>query len=261
MRSVPAAGHRAVVMQRDEYLKLAEVEDDMWYFRSLHGHARRELELRHATSQPLSLLDAGCGTGGLLVRMRKANPNWIWTGIDFMPLACDLARERCPGCEIVQASVTALPFADARFDAVASVDVLSQVPYPNDAFAGVRELARVLKPGGTLVINVPAYQWMWSYHDESCQTRHRFAADEVRRLFESAGLRVSRLTRWNALTFPMIVAKRKIFVRRGETSDVKPQAPWVEACMRGLMGLEHAWLGLGAGWGWGTSILAVAVKS
>jgi ubiquinone/menaquinone biosynthesis C-methylase UbiE len=102
-------------MQRDEYLKLAEVEDDMWYFRSLHGHARRELEARHAPGVPLKLLDAGCGTGGLMVRMRKARPAWTWSAIDFMPLACDLARERCPGCDIQQASVTALPFARRQF--------------------------------------------------------------------------------------------------------------------------------------------------
>jgi SAM-dependent methyltransferase len=249
-----------MVMQRDEYLKLAEVEDDMWYFRSLHGHARRELEARHAPGVPLKLLDAGCGTGGLMVRMRKARPAWTWSAIDFMPLACDLARERCPGCDIQQASVTALPFGDASFDAVASVDVLSQIPFPDEATQAARELARVLKPGGTLVINVPAYRWMWSYHDESCQTRHRFAANEVKNLLQSAGLQVQRLTRWNALTFPLIVAKRKLFVRAGETSDVKPQPRWVEAGVRGLMGIEHAWLRLGGGWAWGTSLLAVAVK-
>ena len=247
-------------MQSDEYLKLAEVEDDMWYFRSLHAHTRRELGKRHSSTQSLSLLDAGCGTGGLLLRLQAAFPRWTWSGIDFMPLACELARRRCPGCDIREASVTALPFADATFDAVASVDVLSQIEFPRESSQAARELNRVLKPGGTLVINVPAYRWMWSYHDISCHTRHRFALREVREMLESAGFRVERLTRWNALTFPMIVAKRKLFARAGDTSDVKPQPVLVEWVVRGLMALEHAWMRVGGGWGWGTSILAVGVK-
>jgi SAM-dependent methyltransferase len=247
-------------MQSDEYLKLADVEDDMWYFRSLHAHTCRELAKRHGAGEALRVLDAGCGTGGLLLRLGAAFPAWRLDGIDFMPLACELARRRCPGCEVAEASVTALPFADATFDAVACVDVLSQVPYPEAADAAARELARVLKPGGTLVINVPAYRWLWSYHDETCQTRHRFAGYEVQNLLEEAGLRVSRRTRWNALTLPLIVLKRKVFVGRGDTSDVKPQPYLVDRALRGVMALEHAWLRLGAGWAWGSSILAVASK-
>ena len=80
-------------MNADEYLKLAEVEDRMWYFRSLHAHVAREL----ARMRPGGgdVLDAGCGTGGLILRLREANPAWRFAGIDFMPLACELARRRC----------------------------------------------------------------------------------------------------------------------------------------------------------------------
>ncbi|NDB77378.1 MAG: methyltransferase domain-containing protein, partial [Verrucomicrobia bacterium] len=67
--------------------------------------------------------------------------------------------------------VEALPFADASFDAVVSADVVCQVENPEAAAA---EFMRVLRPGGVMVINVPAYRWMWSYHDDSCQTKHRY---------------------------------------------------------------------------------------
>lgn len=248
-------------MQADEYLKLADVEDQMWYFRSLHEHTRRALGSGRLAGAVAEVLDAGCGTGGLILRLQKAYPAWRMAGIDFMPLACELARQRCPGCDIRQASVTQLPFDDARFDAVACVDVLSQIPYPEASDQAMRELARVLRPGGRLAVNVPAYAWMWSYHDVSCQTHHRYARREVRRQMESAGLRVLRLTHWNALPFPLMFAKRKIFRSARDTSDVKPQPAIVNAVLRGAMALEHAWVRSGGNWAWGTSIFAVAEKS
>ena len=116
-------------MNADEYLKLAEVEDRMWYFRSLHAHVARELARMRSGGG--DVLDAGCGTGGLILRLREANPAWRFAGIDFMPLACELARRRCgEATDIREASITALPFADASFDAVVSADVVCQVGNP-----------------------------------------------------------------------------------------------------------------------------------
>src|SRR5688500_12322643 len=99
-------------MQTDEYLKLAEVEDQMWYFRSLHAHVARELARgvdRPAGASP-HILDAGCGTGGLILRLRAAQPKWQFSGIDFMPIACELARKRLgDGVDVRVASITELP--------------------------------------------------------------------------------------------------------------------------------------------------------
>ena len=94
-------------MNTEEYLKLTEVEDAMWYFRSLHGHVRRELGA--ALRPGAAVLDAGCGTGGLILRLRARHPDWRFAGIDFMPLAVDLARRRCgAGVDLDVASITAL---------------------------------------------------------------------------------------------------------------------------------------------------------
>src|SRR5258708_504422 len=126
-------------MNADEYLKLAEVEDRMWYFRSLHAHVGRLLA---GVGPESGGLDAGCGTGGLILRLRAQHPGWKFSGIDFMPLACELARKRCgTGVDIHEASITALPFADASFDAVVSADVICQVI---DADMAVKEFFRVL---------------------------------------------------------------------------------------------------------------------
>jgi SAM-dependent methyltransferase len=250
--------HRNPV-QTDEYLRLAEVEDRHWYFRSLHAHARRELLCRHAASAAATLLDAGCGTGGFMGRLMPDLPQWNWAGIDFMPLACRLAKARLPAACIREGSITQLPFPDAAFDAVTALDVISQVSYPEEVKRAFSECHRVLRSGGTLVLNVAAYRWLWSYHDEACQTRHRFAADELRRLAEGAGFDVQRLTHWNALTFPLVVARRKIFPRSAG-SDVQATSSFVDRAMGGLMNLEHAWLERGGSWAWGSSLLLVAER-
>ena len=253
-------------MQNDEYVKLAEVEDRMWYFRSLHAHVARELARldqsdEAGTAQPERkklMLDAGCGTGGMILRLREAQPGWKWSGIDFMPIACELARQRCGGgTDIREASVTALPFADGSFDAVVSADVICQV---EEAEAAVKEFFRVLRPGGVVVINVPAYMWMWSYHDDSCQTKHRYTRSELEGLLRAAGFAERWSTHLNALPFPLLWAKRKVWRSDGETSDMKAYPAIVDAAFRLLVAPEHAWLKAGGRWAWGSSVFAVARK-
>ena len=245
-------------MQNDEYLKLAEVEDQMWYFRSLHAHVRRELGRGLGGVTQPQVLDAGCGTGGLILRLRAAAPSWGFAGIDFMPIACELARKRCgPDVDLRVASITALPFPDASFDAVVSADVVCQVDNPEVAAA---EFFRVLRPGGIVVINVPAYMWMWSYHDDSCQTKHRYTRPEIDALLRGAGFADRWTTHWNALPFPVVWAKRKLFRRATDTSDVKEYPGIVDAAFGGLMACEHAWLRVGGRWAWGTSVFGVARK-
>ena len=228
----------------------------MWYFRSLHAHVARELARMRSGGG--DVLDAGCGTGGLILRLREANPAWRFAGIDFMPLACELARRRCgEATDIREASITALPFADASFDAVVSADVVCQVGNPEVAAA---EFMRVLRPGGVVVINVPAYRWMWSYHDDSCQTKHRYTRPEVAALLGGVGFAETRTTHWNALPFPVVWAKRKLFRTPADTSDVKDYPRIIDATFGTLMALEHAWFELGGTWAWGTSVFGVARK-
>ncbi len=258
LRPVAATAHRDGV-QTDEYLRLAEVEDRHWYFRSLHAHARRELQARLRGDTAASVLDAGCGTGGFIRRVAPALPRWTWSGVDFMPLACRLAQSRLPNAVIREGSITALPFADASFDAVTALDVVSQVQFPQETRLAFAEFGRVLRPGGVLVLNVAAYPWLWSYHDEACQTRHRFASRELVDLAESAGLNVELLTHWNALTFPLIVARRKVFLR-AEGSDVRLLPSAIDRVLGAVMKVEHTWLSGGGRWAWGSSLLLVASR-
>jgi ubiquinone/menaquinone biosynthesis C-methylase UbiE len=252
-------------MEADEYLKLAEVEDRMWYFRSLHRHVERELirALGRADSAapspaPRQILDAGCGTGGLIRRLAPRHSSWQWTGADLMPLACDLARQRLGAtADIRNADVTSLPFADARFDAIVSADVLYHV---DDDAAALKEFVRVLRPGGAVIVNVPAYRWLWSYHDTAVHSRRRYGRAEVLQKLRVAGFTGVRATFWNALPFPLVVARRKLLPAPADGSDVRLYPAPIEAVFNTAMAVEHAWVRAGGRWAWGSSIFAVANK-
>lgn len=224
-------------MQLDEYRKLAEVEDRMWYFHALNRRCGHWLE-RLLPAGPARVLDAGCGTGGLINALRRRRGDWTLTGLDFSERACALARARTDA-EIVQGSITALPFGDGAFDAVVSADVVCQV---EDGGAALREFARCVRPGGAVVVNVPAFRWLWSYHDDTCETRHRYTRPELARLFAAAGIRVEFATYANMLSLPLVAARRKLFRPARPTSDVRLYPAPVEALFAGLAAAEYAWM-------------------
>jgi ubiquinone/menaquinone biosynthesis C-methylase UbiE len=242
-------------MQPDEYRKMAEVEDAMWYFRALHRHVGRSLR-RVLPPTQARVLDAGCGTGGLLRRLREERPGWTLTGLDYSPLACGFASERL-GSPVVQGSITELPFADAHFDAITSCDVVCQVAAPEQA---LHEFNRCLAPGGYVVLNMPAYQWMYSYHDRTTGNLRRYSRGEVNDLFRASGFRVVRSTYWNMFAFPLVVLRRKIMPPAAPSSDVGRFPAPVEAGFNALMAAEHAWLATGATLPFGNSVLTVAQK-
>jgi ubiquinone/menaquinone biosynthesis C-methylase UbiE len=241
-------------MQLDEYRKLAEVEDEMWYFLALNR--RMLLPLQPWLDRPARLLDAGCGTGGLIKHIHRASPHWQITGLDYSPTACSLARERT-GTKIVQGSITELPFPNESFDIVVSADVISQV---DDGLQAIKEFARVLTPGGMVVINVAAYQWMWSYHDVTVETKHRYRRSELLRLLEGAGLTPVLASYANMLVFPLIFARRKLFPPLNPTSDVQAYSPAVEGFFSAMASLELASIRNGLRLPAGTSVFVAATR-
>ena len=224
----------------NEYIKLADVEDRMWYFGALHAHAHRLLAQGLAGVKTPRVLDAGCGTGGLIVRLQRQEPTWRFAGVDFSELACAFAAKRCADVEIREGSVTALPYEAGSFDAVVSADVLCQIEKPEEALV---EFYRCLRPGGIAVINVPAYRWLWSYHDEMVHSKHRFNRQEIVGLAGRAGLRVEMSTYWNTLPFPLVVARRKLVRVRPSAGDVRMYAAPLEVIFNAMMAAERTWLG------------------
>jgi SAM-dependent methyltransferase len=248
-------------MHEAEYRKLAGVEDRMWYFHALHTLVERQLR-RSLGNRPARLLDAGCGTGGLIFRMSEAHPAWRWTGVDLSPLALELAAARWSATSgragepptLLEADITALPFPDAQFDAITSADVLYHVAEDN---AALRELRRVLRPGGALILNLPAHPWLWSYHDEAVAGLRRYRRGELRSQLLAAGFTEASLTHWNTLLLPLIAARRKLLPPPESGSDVQGYSWPLEVLGRAATAAERIWL-QAASLPFGSSLLAVA---
>jgi SAM-dependent methyltransferase len=247
-------------MSPDEYGAMYAVEDDHWWYTGMRSVADALLRDRFGDRLgSLAVLDAGCGTGGNSAHLRSYG---AVTGVDFAADALDLARER-PGIRLARASVESLPFADGSFDLVLSNDVLCHLGVANDAVAAC-EFARVLKPGGVLFLQLPAYEWLRSHHDQAVHTGHRYTSGEVRQLLSAGALQPLRVTHANAALLPAAAAWRalnRLLPRRvsKERSDVRPVAGPVNAILRGLLSLEAPLLArrnLRAG----LSVIGIAVK-
>lgn len=243
-------------MEPDEYPRLAAIEDSLWYCRTLRAHLRRELLRALGPAAAADVLDAGCGTGGFLREAAARHPAWRGFGVDLSPVACSLARSRCPASNIAEASVLSLPFPEHRFHAVVSSDVLYHL---DDDSAALREIHRVLRPGGTLVVNVPAHPWLWSYHDVAVHGRRRYTRGDLHKRLAESGFKITRSTHWNLLPLPLLIVRRKVFPpRRPSGSDVHPFPPPLEWFFRRLMSAELIWLRAGGRMPAGSSLLAVA---
>jgi SAM-dependent methyltransferase len=243
-------------MEEAEYAKLADTDDRMWYFRGLHALIERELVAGLGQGSRSAILDAGCGAGGLIRRLSDRRPHWRWSGLDLSPAACGLARKRT-GVEVVEASVEALPFADESLDAVVSADVLYHV---DDDLAALREFYRVLRPGGWVVLNVPAYSWLWSYHDVAVHGRRRYTRGQMLDRLTAAGFESLRGTYWNTLLFPLAVMRRKLLPAPRSGSDVRLYSPPMEWVGNAALTVERCWLRAFGRLPFGLSVFAAARK-
>ncbi len=186
-------------MERIEYDVMFHHENDHWWYVALRELIRSSLPERLDT---LRLLDAGCGTGRLLEELTAGQA----FGLDASAAVFPFLRRRSIA-NVVQASVSQIPFPDESFDVVVSADVLCCVGAPDDA-QGLREIARVARPGGLILLNLPALESLRSHHDMAVHTRRRYTRAALEEMLTSAGLIPLNLTYRNTLLFPIAAAVR-----------------------------------------------------
>ncbi len=192
----------SMAMRPREYRVMFEIEEDYWWYRGLRA-LLQELLARYAPNQHTHILDAGCGTGANLQLLLEHGDA---VGIDIAPEAIEFCRARgIPDDRALVASLLELPFPDNFFELCFSFDVICNI---NDDVSAFAELGRVLKPGGRMIVQLPAYRFLWSAHDVAVGHKHRYTAQELTRRIERAGLRVERATYLNALLFPFEVVAR-----------------------------------------------------
>ncbi len=242
-------------MKTDEYEIMFRVEDHHWWYVGLRGvldlYWRRYLHTDHPT-----VLDVGCGTGATLDALPDVA---VATGIDAAPEAIRLCRMR-ELARSATASAESLPFSDCLFDAAVSFDVLCHRSIA-DKNIPLREIHRVLKSGGLLFLNLPAYQWLHSSHDTHVYTDRRFTRDETCRILDATGFEVMQATYWNTVLFPPILAVRlwrKAFpLPASDLDEVRPSP--LSSIYRVCLALERAILPY-TSLPYGLSIFAVARK-
>jgi SAM-dependent methyltransferase len=247
-------------MLEAEYATMFGAEERHWWYLGLHDQVRQAFaRCRGLVSGPGRVLDAGCGTGKILELLGDVRP----VGLDLSATALSLARRRGP-FPLVRASAVTLPFAAASFDVAVSLDVLANVP-PDAVGPAFDELFRVLAPGGALILNLVAFQGLYSQHDRAVGVVRRYRAGEVRRLLVRAGFTLDILSYSNTILFPAAALVRLARKRRraGQVpvSDLAPLPGPVNAALAAVRRLENAIIvGQGYALPFGLSVFALARK-
>jgi SAM-dependent methyltransferase len=213
-------------MESHAYEEMYRLEDHHWWFVGKRLLVTALLADALAAPRP-RILDAGCGTGGMLAHLRGISPGARAVGTDPSALALALCKRRGLAA-VARAEAGHLPFRRADFDVVLLLDVLEHVRDEGALLAAVR---RVLRPGGTVLVSVPAYQWLWSVHDEALHHVRRYTARRLRHALAEAGFIVDRLTYTNIAALPPAVIVRALLPRlglvRADGTDRGQVAPWV----------------------------------
>ena len=191
-------------MNPQEYSRMHDLETKYWWFA---GRRAIVSSLLHAAlssrppnaSSALRLLDLGCGTGANLsmlchaIAAEGSTPSGHVAALDYSPLALDFASQHSGELPVslLRGDATILPFASNAFDIVTMLDVLEHV---EDDAGAVKEIFRVLKPGGAFILSVPAYQKLWSAHDEALHHFRRYEYCDLRKVLRRGGFQVWRLS-------------------------------------------------------------------
>ena len=225
-------------MDRIVYDRMAAHDSTHWWYR-----ARRDILADYLTRygnlpNDARILEIGCGTGHnlpMLARFGRVE------AIEIDPAARGIASERL-GRPVGDAPLPELPGVErGAYDLVAVLDVVEHI---EDDVAALAAMKSLLKPGGKILIAVPAHQWMWSAHDTVNHHHRRYSPKTLRAAIERAGLRPEKLGWMNALLFPLAVAARLAGKLTGrDDSDDSPPAKPLNAVFEAVFRLERHLVG------------------
>ncbi len=230
-------------MQPQEYISLYDLEDDFWWFAGMREITAALLDPICANAENERLVvDVGCGTGANLEWLKRYTTASRIVGIDLMEDALSFCRRR--GREnLIQASATDLPLADASVDLVTSFDVLACPRGANADEVALDELYRVLRPGGIAFVRAAAYSWMRGEHDRATDSIRRFTLSGLREKMTHSGFEILRETYANSWLLPIAAIRRVVLDRIGlhHGSDVRPLPPgaqWLNRVLKNVLTSE-----------------------
>ncbi len=255
-------------MLRETYKMLAERSDTYWWHR-----ARRAMSVdllrRAGLKRSCRHLDLGCGPGGNLALLTSMEPALV-VGLDLSSYALELARAgNGSRATLVQADLKArLPFADRAFDVVTIYNVLYHQWVANEAPV-LAEVARVLQPGGLLLVTEPAFRLLAREMDRAAMGRKRYLIGEMTELCQRAGLRVLRASYFTSFGFPLLLgmrafghkARQKEEDERAKAADMRPLPRTANTSLYLAARLEATLLAAGMYVPCGTTLVCLARKS
>src|ERR1700722_12707333 len=240
-------------MELEYELQTHRAEDHHWWYQGRRRVLERAIPRLGLPAQA-RILDAGCGSGRNMVDL--AHHGEV-TGVELSHTSVELARDRGVG-EVLSGSVMDMPFDDASFDLSVSLDVIEHL---EDDVGALHELRRVTKPGGALLVTVPAYQWLWSGHDEINHHHRRYNRRTLLAAAQSGGWQLDSSAHFNSLLLPVAILLRAL--ERFKPSTTKssldlwvPPAP-LNWALRQPLNLEASVIGRGGSIPAGLSVLAV----
>jgi ubiquinone/menaquinone biosynthesis C-methylase UbiE len=231
---------------------MLDVDEHHWWYRGRRRIIRAELD-RISLAPGARALDAGCGSGRTLEELGRYGEVH---GIELNSEAAEVARAR--GCgEVVVGRLEQLPWGDGTFGLITCLDVIEHTP---DDRATLRELRRVCKPGGWLLVTVPAYPMLWSLHDEANHHYRRYARRTLRRAALDAGWTVARISSFNSLLLPpaavVRLAQRGRRASDGYTPAITLGPAWLNQVLEYPLRIEASWLARGHTLAAGLSLIA-----
>jgi SAM-dependent methyltransferase len=236
---------------------MLDVDEHHWWYRGRRRVIRAELG-RLPLPRDAEILDAGCGSGRTLDELAAYGRV---SGIELSPEAAAVASRRGQ-FDVRIGRLEELPWDEATFDLITCLDVIEHTP---DDRATLRELRRVTKPDGRLLVTVPAYQALWSQHDEANHHFRRYVRRTLRAAAVEAGWEVERMTSFNSLLLAPAAAvrlaqRRKLRHANGNadyTPDLHLGPAWLNGVLERPLQAEASWLARGHTLAAGLSLLAV----
>jgi SAM-dependent methyltransferase len=234
---------------------MLEVDEHHWWYRGRRVIIHTELD-RLALPFPAMVLDAGCGSGRTMAELVRFGEV---RGVELDPEAAELARSRGHG-EVETGRLEELPWGPDTFDLIVCLDVIEHTP---DDRLTLRSLRRVCKPGGWLLVTVPAYQALWSLHDKANHHYRRYSRRTLRAAALQAGWRVHRMTSFNSLLLPPAAVVRLAQRQRGKRTDgtYTPELNlgprWLNGILEQPLRVEARWLAHGHTLPAGLSLMAL----
>ncbi len=245
-------------MQRHTYAVMNRVEDSHWWFAGrrmiLESFLRDIVRKIGAPKAETRILDVGCGTGANLEMLAQFGEA---EGVDVADEALEFCRAK--GLKTHKGLAEKLPFADESFDLTTALDVIEHL---DDDLAGLKEMRRVLKPGGRALIFVPAFMWLWGVQDDVSNHRIRYTKKQIVGRMEKAGFEIERATYANWTFFAPILAGRTLM----KITGIKPESEnnvnvsALNGIFGKIFGAERFWL-KNFDFPFGVSIVVVAKKA